>query len=120
MAGTLTQYKARVAGIRNRYRATNDEIERKVAIAAAAALIGWGERSKVIGIEWFGVPSKVVLAIGGYLLAYNSTGTTRRLANAASDAASATYAYNAAKSAAFIAGDDDIGGEVVEVQGDEI
>ncbi len=120
MAGSLTQYKQRVQNISKRYRATNDEIERKVAITAAGALIGWAERAKALPIEFLGVPSKVWIALGGYLLAYNSTGTTRRLANAGSDAASATYAYNAARTSSFIAGDDDVGGEVVEVQGDEI
>jgi hypothetical protein len=118
--GSITVVRERMRNLHRRNKESADEAERKITLGIAAALIGWAERSKTIPLEWFGVPSKVVIAGIGYVLAYNSTGATRRLANAASDASITTYAYNAAKSANFIAGDGDVGSEVVEVQGDEI
>lgn len=105
MSTALAKHRATI----QRFRANQKtaQAERHIAVAAFAGAIGWAEHAGHLPTAIMNVPSKLALGIGLTFVAMQARGTTARLANAGADAALATYAYAAAKSGAFIAGDDD-------------
>lgn len=85
--------------------------EKRVAVTAAAAIIGFLEKESKLPVGVMGVPTKLALGLGLTLAQMNTRGTTARLLGAAADASFACYAYAASKAGAFVAGDDDVAGD---------
>jgi hypothetical protein len=92
------------------HRAQN--AERRIAIVGAAAFIGFLESRNVLPVSIGPIPTKLALGVVAWLGQMNSSGGTGRLLGAAADASMAAYSYAAAKSGAFVAGDD-VGGDEV-------
>lgn len=105
MATALAKHRATVQ--RFRMAQKTQQAERHIAVAAAAAALGWAEHGGHLPTSVLSMPTKLALGVGLTFLAMNSKGSTARLANAGADAALACYAYAATKAGAFIAGDDD-------------
>lgn len=87
-----------------------NQSEKRVAVTAAAAILGFLEKENKLPVGMLGMPTKLVLGIGLTLAQLNTRGTTSRLLGAGADATFACYAYAASKAGAFVAGDD-IGGD---------
>jgi hypothetical protein len=106
MASELARAKAQIQSIRRRGAEVETTVVRKAVIAMVAAGQGFAE-SKGLGVSYWGVPTKLGLATFAtlaQLLVRDQT--ANRFIGAFGDAELASYMYEAAKTRAFIAGDD--------------
>jgi hypothetical protein len=97
----------------------SQQVERRLAIAGAAGLIGFLESTGKLPVAVVNIPIKLAIAVGGAFAEPQFSGSSRRLIGALADAALAVYVHDAAKNRTFIAGADYVGGvESVESVGD--
>jgi hypothetical protein len=102
----------RIQNLRQRTKIQSEQVERRLAIAGAAGLIGFLESRGTLPISVANVPTKLALGVGAAIAETQFTGSSRRLIGALADAALAVYVHDAAKNKTFIAGEDYVGGEI--------
>lgn len=100
----------RLQNLQRRAAISSQQIERRLAISAAAAGLGYLESRGTLPVSVVNMPTKLVLGLGLAAAETQFSGSSRRLISAAADAAIAVYMHDAAKSRSFIAGEDYVGG----------
>lgn len=103
----------RLANLQRRHQVASQQIERRLALSAAAGGIGFLESRGTLPVAMFNMPTKLLIGLGAAAAETQFTGSTRRLVGALADAALAVYMHQAAKSRAFIAGEDYVGEDYV-------
>lgn len=105
MASELARAKAQLASQRRKGEEVEASLVRKAVIGGTAALTAFAE-NKGLEVEYFGVPTKVGLALLFSLgEAVSRDKTVRRLAGAMADAEIGAYSYASVKGGTFIAGE---------------
>ena len=99
----------RLQNLQKRAASQSQQIERRLAISAAAAGIGFLESRGTLPVSVFNLPVKLLLGLGAAAVETQVTGASRRLAGALGDASLAVYMHDAAKAHSFIAGEDYVG-----------
>jgi hypothetical protein len=112
---TALAARRQVENVRKKMKVHAETAERRMAIGAVGALIGFLEKRGTIPLSVANIPTKLALGIAGSLLEANSSGSTRRLAGAAADTALAIYGYQVAKTGAMIAGGEMVAGDEDEL-----
>lgn len=105
MASELARAKAQIASARRKGEEVEAALVRKAVISGTAALTAFAE-NKGMEVEYFGVPTKVGLALlFSFGEAISRDKTIRRFAGAMADAEIGAYAYASVKGKTFIAGE---------------
>lgn len=104
---TAIALQRQLKGVRGRVRAQAEVAERRLAIGAIAAGVGFLEKRGTIPVSVGNIPTKLAAGIVLSIIETQAHGSARRLASAGADTLLAIYGYAAGKQGAFIAGDAD-------------
>jgi hypothetical protein len=97
-----------LARARKNHEAKFQRVERGAATLLSGYAIAELSKRNILPKTVFNLPVKPVLGVALLFAASKSSGSTRRVLDAAGDAALAIYGYAAGQAGSFVAGDEDV------------